>query len=56
MYLLRQELTFISDAAGGVEVALLQVRAKFSVNNQVLLAPQQEDGNNSLFLELLCYL
>lgn len=56
MHLLRQGLTFISDAAGDVEVALMQVRAKFSVSKQVLLAPQQVDGNNSLFLELLCYL
>lgn len=55
MHLLRQGLAFISDAAD-VEVALMQVRAKFSVSKQVLLAPQQVDGNNSLFLELLYYL
>lgn len=55
-HLLRQGLTFISDGAGNVEFALLQVRAKFSVSNQDLLAPQQGDGNSSLFLELPCYL
>lgn len=55
-HLFRQELTFIRNAAGNAEVALLQVRAKFSVSNQDLLAPQQVDGDSSLFLELLCFL
>lgn len=56
MRLLRQGLAFISNAAGNIEVALLQVGTKFSVSNQDLLAPQQVDGSNSLFMELPCYL
>lgn len=55
-HLFRQGLTFIRNAAGNAELALLQVRAKLSVSNQDLLAPQQVDGNSSLFLELLCFL
>lgn len=47
-HLLRQGLAFICNAAGNVEVALLQVRAKFSASSQDLLAPQQGDGNSSL--------